>query len=120
MSPSFPLGSTSDVEVRSRHRTRSNLMGRIVARLRPPRYLQAQVAIPGIHRSIETDYTLWLCPTSMTAIGPQRRLAAARRHARYGRRSGLSSDVAGTAVPDPKATYRRQLTQVPYRRGQIV
>jgi hypothetical protein len=34
-------------------------------------------------------------------VGPNRQFAAAQHHACYGRRSGLSSDVVGTAVPEP-------------------
>jgi hypothetical protein len=39
----------------------------------------------------------------MSAYGPQRRFAAMQHDACTGRRSGLSSDAAGTATPDPKA-----------------
>jgi hypothetical protein len=39
-----------------------------------------------------------------TAFGPNRQFAATQHHACYGRRSGLSSDVAARAVPDPKRT----------------
>jgi hypothetical protein len=40
-----------------------------------------------------------------SGFGPNRHFAATQHHACYGRRSGLSSDVAGTAVPDPNRTY---------------
>src|SRR6202043_3220482 len=39
-----------------------------------------------------------------SAIGPNRKFAAARHHACYGRRTGLSSDMAGTAALDPHET----------------
>jgi hypothetical protein len=49
----------------------------------------------------------------MAASGPQ--FAAARHHACYGRRGGLSSDAAGTAVPDPNPPIDGHLRRDPLR-----
>jgi hypothetical protein len=38
-------------------------------------------------------------------LAQNRQFAAMQHHARYARKTGLSSDMAGTAVPDPNLTH---------------